>query len=59
MGLTKIIEEINSGKYNMVFYAICLLFLFHIYTKIGSGVNSSVENMADLTQDQQIANAGH
>ena len=55
MILTKILEKIKSGKYNIIIFAISFIFIFHIYNHISTCQNK-IENMADVSE-AQIAEA--
>jgi len=52
MNFKEIIDEINSGKYNMVFLIIIVILLGHIYFKLNG---KEVEHMGDVSNDQIAA----
>jgi microcystin-dependent protein len=55
MELSNLFDDIKSGKFNLIFYFVCILFFIYIYNKISLCCKIS-ENMAD-TSDAQIADA--
>ena len=55
MIFTELMEEIKSGKYNIIFYFICFVFLYHLYHNL-SFCKDKIETMADVS-DAQIAAA--
>ena len=55
MELSNLIDDIKSGKFNLIFYFVCLLLFYHIYNKLLECCKTT-ESMADIT-DAQIADA--
>ena len=51
MDFTKLLQEIKSGKYNLIIFIICFIFLYHIFDKISS-CKKNIENMT--TPEAQI-----
>ena len=49
MNFKELFDEINSGKYNMIFLIIVGFLLFHIYFQLN---DKKVESMADISNDQ-------
>ena len=43
MDFTKLLQEIKSGKYNLIIFIICFIFLYDIFNKILS-CKKNVEN---------------
>ena len=55
MELANLLYDIKSGKFNLIFYFIFFIFIFHIYDKL-STCYKITENMADVSEIQ-IENA--
>jgi hypothetical protein len=56
MEVSNVIDDIKSGKFNIIFYFICFLFFFNIYNKLSTCYVMN-KNMADTSIDAQIADA--
>ena len=56
MDFTKLFEEIKSGKYNLIIFIICFIFLYDIFNKISS-CKKYIENMATPAEEAQITAA--
>ena len=56
MGLSNFLDDIKSGKFNLIFYFIFFLFIFDVYNKLTS-CSKITEKMADTSTDAQIAEA--
>ena len=54
MDFTKLLQEIKSGKYNLIIFIICFIFLYDIFNKILS-CKKNVENMTNVADAQITA----
>jgi len=57
MSLNNLVQDINSGKFNLIFFVLTLVFIFHIYNKLSNCTQK--EKMADIpdTLDPKIKDA--
>jgi len=53
----EIIDEIKSGKHNVIFYFICFVLLYHLYNNLSFCKNKieNIESMGDVSNDQIAA----
>lgn len=49
--MTELLNEIKTGKYNLIIFVICFIFLYHIYNHI-STCKKNIENMTNASNAQ-------
>ena len=51
MFMIELLNEIKTGKYNLIIFIICFIFLYHIHNHL-STCNNKIENMSDVSNSR-------